>query len=153
MELLERTFGISYGQGMLTNSQENQTNNSLTQPSNLSSIFSSLLGENNISGLTSMEISVMGTQPQLNQSDNLSSNESVVSHHNVYCNTKVYSKSYGENEAKDTCSICLAPIEEGEIVREINKCKHFLHINCADKWFEENIQCPICRQDIRVEIE
>ena len=56
-----------------------------------------------------------------------------------------YAKTYGENEAKDTCSICLAQIEEGEIVREINKCKHFLHINCADKWFEENITCPICR--------
>ena len=41
---------------------------------------------------------------------------------------------------------------ESSIVREINKCKHIFHLSCADRWFENNIKCPLCRQDIRVEI-
>ena len=52
----------------------------------------------------------------------------------------------------EQCSICLETIKNNDIVREINKCKHCFHIGCADKWFEEKITCPNCRQDIRIEI-
>ena len=40
-------------------------------------------------------------------------------------------------------------IENGSIIRRINKCNHYFHIGCIDKWFETKITCPTCRQDIR----
>lgn len=119
-------------------------------PDNVTSLFSSLMNGRN--GLGSMEISVMGLQPST--STNIEpENNLVISHHNISINTKVYAKHYLENEEKDKCAICLADIEENEIIREVKKCKHYLHLNCADKWFEENIKCPICRVDIRTELQ
>ena len=47
------------------------------------------------------------------------------------------------------CVICLENINNNSIVRRINKCNHLFHINCIDKWFENKITCPTCRQDIR----
>ena len=47
------------------------------------------------------------------------------------------------------CVICMENIEKESIIRKLNKCNHFFHINCIDKWFESKITCPTCRQDIR----
>ena len=47
------------------------------------------------------------------------------------------------------CVICMENIQEGDIIRKLNKCNHFFHISCIDKWFESKITCPTCRQDIR----
>ena len=44
------------------------------------------------------------------------------------------------------CTICQQDVFL-EIVREI-KCKHTYHINCIDKWMENNSSCPDCRFDL-----
>ena len=33
--------------------------------------------------------------------------------------------------------------------RKLLGCQHFFHKRCADRWFEQHIQCPNCRADIR----
>lgn len=54
------------------------------------------------------------------------------------------------------CTICQsAPGEDlsGATVdtmwRKLLGCQHFFHKRCADRWFEQHIQCPNCRADIR----
>ena len=51
------------------------------------------------------------------------------------------------------CSICFQPLETNNIVRTISRCNHIFHRECIDQWFEDNITCPICRYDIRTDIE
>ena len=33
--------------------------------------------------------------------------------------------------------------------RKLRGCQHFFHKRCADTWFQNHIQCPYCRADIR----
>ena len=51
------------------------------------------------------------------------------------------------NEYK--CLICMDIIRKNDVIRRLNKCNHFFHVGCIDKWFEQKITCPTCRQDIR----
>ena len=133
----------------------NTTNTTNTPNRNreyLNNLFSTLFrGETPLG----MEISVMGlnrtngTEPEPEPE----SEAIVVSHHNIFNNTKIKTKEYDQEEGElDTCSICLGDIENNQIIREINKCKHIFHVECADRWFQDNIKCPNCRQDIRIEI-
>ena len=63
---------------------------------------------------------------------------------------KTYISINEDDEEK--CTICLSKIEKGNICRVINGCNHKYHIDCIERWFEKNINCPICRKDLR-EIE
>ena len=47
------------------------------------------------------------------------------------------------------CSICQDTIQNNLIIRKIKKCKHEFHSYCLDRWLENHITCPSCRQDIR----
>ena len=104
-------------------------------------------------GLGSMEISVLGLNRDRDSRDE---ENIVISHHNISENTEIYAKKYEEEVLEsdfEKCSICLEPINENDIVREIKKCKHSFHIKCIDEWFQNNIKCPNCNQDIRIELE
>ena len=128
-----------------------QTESLSSQRRDIRSIITSLL-RNEIPNVRSMEISVMGIP---RETDEINDDNIVISHHNVYNNTKIFNKIYDEDldeSEYEQCSICLETIKNNDIVREINKCKHCFHIGCSDKWFEEKITCPNCRQDIRIEI-
>ena len=142
-----------------TTNTANATNTSSTRSrDSLNTFFSSLFRNEMPSryGIGNMEISVMGGNLPEEEEENL-----VISHHNIFNNTKIklYS-SENNNETEEEgnveeipkCSICLENIENNQIIREITKCKHIFHVDCADKWFENNIKCPNCRQDIRIEI-
>ena len=99
-------------------------------------------------GVGSMEISVLGPHTEENETI-------VISHHNISQNTEIYTKKYDEDILEsdyDKCSICLEVITENDVVREIKKCKHSFHVKCVDEWFQNNIKCPNCNQDIRSEI-
>ena len=48
----------------------------------------------------------------------------------------------------DICIICQENIQSEE-VRRITRCGHYFHRTCIDIWFQENVQCPTCRYDIR----
>lgn len=47
------------------------------------------------------------------------------------------------------CSICQEDIQINEMGRRLTACGHTFHIRCIDRWFNENVHCPICRHDIR----
>ena len=117
------------------------------------SFFNSLMSND----FANMEVSVLGLGANTNTEENI-----VISHHNIFNNTKVLIKKYenveqdsNEDEDNDSlakCTICQDYIRDNSIVRQINKCRHTFHIECADRWFQDNIKCPHCRQDIREEI-
>jgi hypothetical protein len=83
----------------------------------------------------------------------------IVSHKSVSNNTNIELFIEEENIDDETnidddiprnrCVICMENIDNNSIVRRLNKCNHYFHINCIDKWFETKITCPTCRQDIR----
>ena len=144
--LSEQILGNSTNTTNTTNTPNTPNRNS----NYLNNLFSTLFrGETPLG----MEISVMGLN-RTNGADPEPEPESiVVSHHNIFNNTKIKTKVYEQEEGElDTCSICLGDIENNQIIREINKCKHIFHVDCADRWFQDNIKCPNCRQDIRIEI-
>lgn len=43
------------------------------------------------------------------------------------------------------CCICLRPYQVGNNILML-KCDHFFHENCAINWFEQKLNCPICRE-------
>jgi len=54
------------------------------------------------------------------------------------------------------CSICQSHVLEdlsGATIegtwRRIRQCGHMFHTSCIDRWFSQNIHCPLCRTDIR----
>ncbi|KAJ8443613.1 hypothetical protein Cgig2_019595 [Carnegiea gigantea] len=49
---------------------------------------------------------------------------------------------------KESCAVCLAEFEKGEIVRVLPKCNHVYHIECIDKWLMRSLHCPICRERV-----
>jgi len=51
-----------------------------------------------------------------------------------------------ENE----CVICLINYIEGDVIRELDACKHFYHKDCIDKWLVQKANCPMCRTAIEV---
>lgn len=50
-----------------------------------------------------------------------------------------------END-RDTCSVCFEKFIDSDICREL-KCKHLYHQICIDKWLNEHITCPVCREE------
>lgn len=53
------------------------------------------------------------------------------------------------SDEEHACAICqdnLQPEQEG---RKLNACGHWFHKHCIDTWLEGNVQCPVCRHDIR----
>jgi hypothetical protein len=52
------------------------------------------------------------------------------------------------------CSICQSHVLEDlsggvNTWRRIRQCGHMFHTSCIDRWFSQNIHCPLCRTDIR----
>jgi hypothetical protein len=50
----------------------------------------------------------------------------------------------------EVCSVCLEPFGEGEIVRELPRCRHLFHTECIDMWLYSHTTCPMCRSVIGV---
>jgi len=47
------------------------------------------------------------------------------------------------------CSICQDSFTEGQGIRKFRVCQHEFHRTCIDVWFQRNVHCPVCRQDVR----
>ncbi|XP_057615816.1 E3 ubiquitin-protein ligase RLIM-like [Chionomys nivalis] len=54
-------------------------------------------------------------------------------------------RSFGENDALKTCTICITEYTEGDTLREL-PCSHEYHVHCINRWLWENNTCPICRR-------
>jgi hypothetical protein len=52
-------------------------------------------------------------------------------------------------ETEQDCAICQDTITTSQQCRKILHCGHWFHKDCIDPWFQQNVQCPICRYDIR----
>ncbi len=53
-----------------------------------------------------------------------------------------------EEKKMETCNICLENFENNNIARELH-CKHYFHQECIDKWLEDKLECPLCRQNLK----
>ncbi len=53
-----------------------------------------------------------------------------------------------DNDKYTRCSICLCDFESDEDIRNL-PCEHLYHTECIDKWFVQNVNCPMCRCDMR----
>ncbi len=49
----------------------------------------------------------------------------------------------------ESCPISLEPFQQQDNVTQINQCNHIFNTNELNHWFESNVQCPVCRYDIR----
>lgn len=63
-----------------------------------------------------------------------------------------YDPLFNQENIDRLCSICQSGYNTQQIIRKINHCGHFYHINCLDQWFENNVKCPECQYDIRESI-
>jgi hypothetical protein len=43
------------------------------------------------------------------------------------------------------CSVCLEDVRCGEMVREVQACRHVFHVTCIDMWLHSHRTCPMCR--------
>ena len=48
-------------------------------------------------------------------------------------------------DADSTCSICISPMEENDVVKEL-LCRHCYHAECLDEWLAVSLLCPLCKQ-------
>ena len=143
---------LSTTNGVSNISTTNTTNATSTPrvPNTLSNLFSTMFRNGEFPSGVAMGFGNIDIPLQ----NTVSEQNIVISHHNIFNNTKIKLKTYDQEDGieLEQCTICLNDIDNNQIVREINKCKHCFHIECADKWFEDHITCPHCRQDIRAEM-
>lgn len=48
----------------------------------------------------------------------------------------------------ELCGICQEDYKINDTIR-ILPCMHNFHAECVDRWFQQNVTCPICRADLR----
>ncbi len=52
--------------------------------------------------------------------------------------------------ANTTCAICQEPVS---CATRIRACGHCFHGQCIDQWFSMNPRCPVCRHDVRENLQ
>jgi hypothetical protein len=107
-----------------------QQNRSSTRPnlfSNILSMYTATIPLTTVPLTQQMEpVIVQPTQNQINAATNIISTTAT----------------------SEICSICQESLANSE-VRRIHHCRHMFHRQCIDRWFEQNVRCPVCRHDIR----
>ncbi|KRW99669.1 hypothetical protein PPERSA_03470 [Pseudocohnilembus persalinus] len=63
-----------------------------------------------------------------------------------------YKQSDNSKEEDRTCLICQDDFQNLEKIRNL-PCSHRFHEKCVDEWLSRNAVCPICRKDIKSELE
>ena len=54
-----------------------------------------------------------------------------------------------EPPADVTCAVCQDHDHTSQEWRILRHCGHQFHRPCIDTWFQQHVQCPVCRHDIR----
>jgi len=54
-----------------------------------------------------------------------------------------------ENPVNTECPIIRDPFGESDRVTQINHCSHIFSTASFNRWFRNNVTCPVCRHDIR----
>ena len=52
---------------------------------------------------------------------------------------------YSNQLSNMSCSICLENFNKNNYILKLD-CEHIYHHNCLNKWFKNNINCPLCRR-------
>jgi len=55
-----------------------------------------------------------------------------------------------EEELKEACIICLEPFSLGQEAIHFPVCSHQYHWGCLDMWIQQNLNCPMCKRDLRI---
>lgn len=58
-----------------------------------------------------------------------------------------YTAGTGNEDESFDCTICLAPVEDGEQVG-ILSCNHLYHSQCLGQWIQRRNVCPLCQTEI-----
>jgi len=53
----------------------------------------------------------------------------------------------GDSLNEPTCTICFAPLEDGELVGDL-QCRHIFHKACLKSWCTRKNACPLCNVPI-----
>ncbi|CAA7048260.1 unnamed protein product [Microthlaspi erraticum] len=56
-----------------------------------------------------------------------------------------YSPEMNLSGIGEECVICLSDFVSGEKLRLLPKCNHGFHVHCIDKWLQQHLTCPKCR--------
>jgi len=66
--------------------------------------------------------------------------------------TKIYPIYFDKLELKEeeqVCCICYEKFYENHVTLP---CKHHFHENCIMKWFNQNYNCPLCREKVSLKL-
>jgi hypothetical protein len=58
-----------------------------------------------------------------------------------------------ETPLNDRCPICLDVFQSNSEVTQINHCRHIFNRSQLSTWFQTNVRCPVCRFDIRDQVD
>ena len=50
------------------------------------------------------------------------------------------------------CAICHGEIVVEELLRSLAGCGHTFHQECVDNWLRQNPTCPLCRNNVRMNV-
>lgn len=53
------------------------------------------------------------------------------------------------SDTEQTCAVCQDILTSDQEGRKLNACSHWFHKTCIDTWLQGNVNCPVCRHDIR----
>ena len=77
--------------------------------------------------------------------------DDLVNSHTKPANESVIQELKDQN--KETCAVCLADYEIDELLLVFPKCRHAFHKECIVTWLTRSGVCPVCRSDIRTQLE
>ena len=70
-----------------------------------------------------------------------------VSQEHINCRTLSYRYNKEKPALEEKCTICLSEYNANDEVRRL-PCMHLFHIDCVDRWLQQNKRCPMCRMDV-----
>ena len=53
-----------------------------------------------------------------------------------------------ETYIHEECSICNINYRKDDIIRKFDRCPHYFHYKCIDRWLNTNKNCPVCTVNI-----
>lgn len=54
-----------------------------------------------------------------------------------------------DEELKEACIICLEPFAQNQEVIRFPACGHHYHWTCLEQWILQQLNCPMCKRDLR----
>jgi len=65
-----------------------------------------------------------------------------------YRSAKLTSRPPKKEEYEESCAICLENYSSGNLISQLERCKHKFHYDCIATWSEIKPTCPLCRAEL-----